>query len=451
MHFSRIQLVAIGAAILLPSALAQTSKCPAGQHEHKDDNGNVWCIDSEGRSFAVPSATAQSTKCPQGQREHTDDGGKLWCIDSSGRSVEADVPVAPAANGASGKNHKADDIGTSKTKLLERSPSGNVNGRAGTSKRELGAPTITILDATYGQECGAPLDNDGARLKEACSGRQQCNYTFMPELVGGPSMSCIRTYVTHMTCGQEGKQREFVTFPSVKHTIISMACGASQDDEPVFRAKSDSVDTWPPLTQVVLNPLEEFMYEFTLAPIPLTSRPEDLPSSFDFACESLTQMPITAEQAVKKGNVADSTGDYKSAACWYMNASMERNSDADFRLGMYFMQGRGLSEDYWTGIKFLRSAADQGNVSAAAHLAEALDEGKNGVQYLRVAGYWNRRLMRSPAGREAYKEILAIRPEVRFPTRDLSKCNPFKPEDLMVVQNAADLSLYGWLEFTCRW
>ena len=47
-------LAAIGAAILLPSALAQTTtNCPQGQREHKDDNGKLWCIDSEGRSFAV--------------------------------------------------------------------------------------------------------------------------------------------------------------------------------------------------------------------------------------------------------------------------------------------------------------------------------------------------------------------------------------------------------------
>ncbi len=50
MHFPRIVLVAIGTAIILPSALAQ-QRCPQGQREHKDDKGAVWCIDSEGRSY----------------------------------------------------------------------------------------------------------------------------------------------------------------------------------------------------------------------------------------------------------------------------------------------------------------------------------------------------------------------------------------------------------------
>jgi hypothetical protein len=65
MHFPRILLAAIGAAILLPSALAQTAKCPTGQREHKDDNGKLWCIDSEGRSFAARE--------PQPQKEEPTD------------------------------------------------------------------------------------------------------------------------------------------------------------------------------------------------------------------------------------------------------------------------------------------------------------------------------------------------------------------------------------------
>jgi hypothetical protein len=51
MHFPRIILTAITAAILLPSALAQN--CPQGQRERKADNGTVWCTDSEGRSYAA--------------------------------------------------------------------------------------------------------------------------------------------------------------------------------------------------------------------------------------------------------------------------------------------------------------------------------------------------------------------------------------------------------------
>jgi hypothetical protein len=52
MYFPRIALTAIGAVILLPSALPQNS-CPLGQREHKADNGTAWCIDSEGRSYAA--------------------------------------------------------------------------------------------------------------------------------------------------------------------------------------------------------------------------------------------------------------------------------------------------------------------------------------------------------------------------------------------------------------
>lgn len=51
MHFPRILLTAVGAVILLPSAFAQS--CPQGQREHKDDAGKLWCIDSEGRSYAA--------------------------------------------------------------------------------------------------------------------------------------------------------------------------------------------------------------------------------------------------------------------------------------------------------------------------------------------------------------------------------------------------------------
>jgi len=52
MRFPRILLAALGAAILLPSALAQS--CPVGQREHKDDNGKLWCVGSDGKNYAAP-------------------------------------------------------------------------------------------------------------------------------------------------------------------------------------------------------------------------------------------------------------------------------------------------------------------------------------------------------------------------------------------------------------
>jgi hypothetical protein len=68
------------------------------------------------------------------------------------------------------------------------------------------APTIVVLDATYGGSCGVTPNNVLAPL-EACNGQAICTYTVDYDgfhggpALGDPAYGCAKDYVAHYNCG----------------------------------------------------------------------------------------------------------------------------------------------------------------------------------------------------------------------------------------------------------
>ncbi len=60
--------------------------------------------------------------------------------------------------------------------------------------------------------------------------------------------------------------------------------------------------------------------------------------------------------------------DYKEAAKWYRKAAEQGDADAQFRLGVMYHEGEGVSQDYTEAAKWSRKAAEQGDASAQINL-----------------------------------------------------------------------------------
>ncbi|HWA93870.1 MAG TPA: tetratricopeptide repeat protein [Terracidiphilus sp.] len=77
----------------------------------------------------------------------------------------------------------------------------------------------------------------------------------------------------------------------------------------------------------------------------------------------------------------DWTGPHDSsrAAEWYRRAAERGHRDAQYNLGLMYLDGEGVSADPYEGLRWLRLSADQGEESAIRLLAVAFRNGKWGI------------------------------------------------------------------------
>lgn len=67
------------------------------------------------------------------------------------------------------------------------------------------AARIAVLGATYGANCGVPANNVTAHARQACDGRDRCDYRVDHTLIGDPAYGCQKDYSLDWSCG--GAQR----------------------------------------------------------------------------------------------------------------------------------------------------------------------------------------------------------------------------------------------------
>jgi len=87
----------------------------------------------------------------------------------------------------------------------------------------------------------------------------------------------------------------------------------------------------------------------------------------------LSGAPAVADFA--KGLTAAERGDYATALKEWRPLAEQGNADAQYRLGVMYRHGEGVSQDYNVAIKWLKLAAEQGNVSAQSNLGAIYDQG----------------------------------------------------------------------------
>jgi len=84
--------------------------------------------------------------------------------------------------------------------------------------------------------------------------------------------------------------------------------------------------------------------------------------------------------------------DGKEAAKWFRKAAEQNNADAQFYLGMLYMNGLGVMQDEKEGVKLIRKAAEQNNAEAQLNLGYLYDEGRllkeDGKEAVKVYEYF---------------------------------------------------------------
>ncbi|MGH8501769.1 MAG: hypothetical protein ACREVE_04730 [Gammaproteobacteria bacterium] len=62
---------------------------------------------------------------------------------------------------------------------------------------------ISVQTATYGENCGAPVNNVTDHAKQACDGKAGCDYRVDGTIIGDPAPGCAKDYVIGWTCDAE--------------------------------------------------------------------------------------------------------------------------------------------------------------------------------------------------------------------------------------------------------
>jgi uncharacterized protein len=81
------------------------------------------------------------------------------------------------------------------------------------------------------------------------------------------------------------------------------------------------------------------------------------------------------------------TQDYAEALKWYQLAAKQKHTDAELSLGTLYFKGQGVAQDYAEAMKWYRFAADRGNAEANFFLSEMYANGQ-GVKQDYAEAVW---------------------------------------------------------------
>jgi len=101
---------------------------------------------------------------------------------------------------------------------------------------------------------------------------------------------------------------------------------------------------------------------------------------------ALLGSPAIADFA--KGLAAAESGDFATALQEWEPIAEQGNVDAQYRLGIMYRRGEGVTQDYRVAIKWFKLAAEQGNVSAQSNLGAIYDQGLGVDQDSSAAFVW---------------------------------------------------------------
>ena len=82
------------------------------------------------------------------------------------------------------------------------------------------------------------------------------------------------------------------------------------------------------------------------------------------------------------------TQDYQEAVKWYRLAAEQRNAGAQFSLGLLYNHGLGVTQDYQEAAQWYRLAAEQGHVGAQNGLGSMYANGRGVIQDFVLGHMW---------------------------------------------------------------
>jgi TPR repeat protein len=89
------------------------------------------------------------------------------------------------------------------------------------------------------------------------------------------------------------------------------------------------------------------------------------------------------------------TVDTERSFYWYKKSAEQGNADAQFRVGVMYDNGQGVTEDKKQAFHWYKKAAEQGNVSAQFNLGSLYEEGAGVDKNKEEAAYWYRKAYKS--------------------------------------------------------
>lgn len=97
-----------------------------------------------------------------------------------------------------------------------------------------------------------------------------------------------------------------------------------------------------------------------------------------------------AEKDFIKASKAHKSGDIETALYWMNNAANNGHVNAQLFLGLIYILGDGVEQDYAKAVRWFRAAAEQGHAEGQFYLALRYSDGKGVAQNSAEAIFWMR-------------------------------------------------------------
>ncbi len=99
----------------------------------------------------------------------------------------------------------------------------------------------------------------------------------------------------------------------------------------------------------------------------------------------------SCQAGLQEGTVAYLRGNYKTALKEFRILAEQGNAEAQFNLGIMYVEGKGVSKDNTEAVKWYRKAAEQGDAQAQNNLGLMYSEGEGVPEDYMEAVKWYRK------------------------------------------------------------
>lgn len=195
--------------------------------------------DGEGSNVSS-TARALSDPCPAPMRE-VYGGYNSWGFDVSGKDHADPIPTPPSSGKCSAGYQFGTATGTPGCNFSRLHPedvtdcsavvSLHTNAFSGGAcdwaicETPIQTQAITVLSATYGLNCGAPLGNQTSTLAAYCNGVNKCSYAIDYRRIGDPAVNCAKTYeVTYVCTGSSTPRSAYVPPEAGFGSVVQLDC-----------------------------------------------------------------------------------------------------------------------------------------------------------------------------------------------------------------------------------
>jgi hypothetical protein len=89
---------------------------------------------------------------------------------------------------------------------------------------DLAKGSITILDATYGENCGAGFGNATGHIAKSCTGLEICTTQIDVAEIGDPAPACAKEFKVEYNCGPGRRTRNLLLAREANGRALILNC-----------------------------------------------------------------------------------------------------------------------------------------------------------------------------------------------------------------------------------